>query len=156
MSHEITLKQVAARPMAAVKRRVRLETCRAEWQTASQEIAKFLKENKKVIPTSFHVFVFHPDPKGDGTEGDAYYGQLVEEKFSPKGKIVCVDTPAGEAAVVRHAGSFDGLAAAHMAAHQWMGQSGRSGAGPLWEVYGSWDVPPEQLETYVYYLLRAH
>lgn len=150
---EVIVKNVAARPMAAVKRRVRLETFRKEWEAAEPEVAKFLRGAKGVTPMAWLGFVFQPDPKGDGSIGDGYYGRLVAEPFKGKGNIQCISTPAGEAATALNIGPFEGLSATHAAVRTHISQAGMSAPGAFWEVYNTPSTDPASWEAYVYYLL---
>lgn len=61
--------------------------------------------------------------------------------------------PAGEVAWSVHRGPYQDLRAAHDRVTQWCAASGRSLAGPRWEIYGDWHEDPAGLETAVYYLL---
>lgn len=84
----------------------------------------------------------------------ADFGVEVMREFAESGQVRPVRTPSGEAAVARHVGSYDGLAEAHSAIHEWASESGRALAGTSWEIYGDWNDDPAKLETLVMYLLR--
>ena len=84
----------------------------------------------------------------------ADFGVEVTREFAGSGEVRPVGTPGGEAAVVRHAGPYDGLAEAHRAIHEWAKEGGRALAGTSWEIYGDWNNDPTKLKTLVMYLLR--
>ena len=84
----------------------------------------------------------------------ADFGVEVTREFDASGEVRPVRTPSGEAAMARHVGSYDGLAEAHSAIHEWARESGRALAGTSWEIYGDWNENPGKLETLVMYLLR--
>ncbi|MBX7183745.1 MAG: GyrI-like domain-containing protein, partial [Vicinamibacteria bacterium] len=67
----------------------------------------------------------------------------------------CVESPAGEAAVVVHRGPYGGLPKAHAALHAWCAANGRTIGAHSLEIYGDWTSDPKALETTIQYLLRA-
>jgi len=82
------------------------------------------------------------------------FGVEVTRAFQPEGEVHCVETPAGEAAVLRHRGPYTGLPRAHAALHAWCAAKGRTIGGYSLEIYGDWSSDPSQLETTLQYLLR--
>jgi effector-binding domain-containing protein len=82
------------------------------------------------------------------------FGVEVTRRFEPEGEVRCVETPAGEAAVVVHQGPYGGLAKAHAALHAWCAANGRAIGAASLEVYGDWSDDPSKLETTIQYLLR--
>jgi hypothetical protein len=81
------------------------------------------------------------------------FGVEVAREFAGSGEVRPVRTPAGEAAVAKHVGPYDGLAEAHRAIRAWAKESSRSLAGTSWEIYGDWNDDPAKLVTLVVYLL---
>jgi len=91
---------------------------------------------------------------------DANDGQLemtvgveVLGEFVDTGGVSRTTTPGGVAAVATHWGDYAKLGQAYEAIEQWCGETGRSGAGVTWEVYGDWDDNPTKVRTDVYVLL---
>jgi effector-binding domain-containing protein len=81
------------------------------------------------------------------------FGVEVTRRFEPEGEIRCVETPAGEAAVVGHRGPYGGLPEAHAALHAWCAANRRTIGAHSLEVYGDWSNDPNKLETTIQYLL---
>jgi effector-binding domain-containing protein len=82
------------------------------------------------------------------------FGVEVTRRFEAEGEVRCVETPAGEAAVVVHRGAYGGLPEAHAALHAWCAANRRKIGGRSLEVYGDWSEDPSGLETTIQYLLR--
>jgi effector-binding domain-containing protein len=82
------------------------------------------------------------------------FGVEVTRRFEPEGEVRCVETPVGEAAVLRHRGAYSGLPQAHAALHAWCAAKGRAIGAHSLEVYGDWSDDPSTLETTIQYLLR--
>ena len=81
------------------------------------------------------------------------FGVEVTRSFPPTGEVHLTETPAGEAAMAVHIGSYEGLRATHDAVQDWVRARGRSFAGWSWEIYGDWTEDVTELETEVFYLL---
>ena len=81
------------------------------------------------------------------------FGVEVVRSFTPSGEVREASTPAGEAAIAVHRGSYDQLHAAHDAIQKWVKSHDRTFAGQSWEIYGDWSNDPSNLETTVLYLL---
>ncbi len=62
-------------------------------------------------------------------------------------------TPAGQAAVALHTGSYASLVTTHDAIHAWCKAQNRVIADASWELYGDWTDDESKLETTVFYLL---
>jgi effector-binding domain-containing protein len=100
-----------------------------------------------------NVFLYHHvDPPGAGMPID--FGVEVTRRFEPEGEVRCVETPAGEAAVVEHRGPYSRLAQAHAALHSWFAANGKTIGDYSLEIYGDWSDDPNDLVTTIQYLLR--
>jgi effector-binding domain-containing protein len=77
----------------------------------------------------------------------------VVRSFVGEGDVSCVTTPAGQAAVVVHRGSYGKLGAAHDGLRQWCAANQRAIGSHSLEIYGDWSDDPDRLETTVEYLL---
>jgi effector-binding domain-containing protein len=81
-------------------------------------------------------------------------GVLAAGPFAAVGRVVPSALPGGEVVRTVHRGDYALLGRAHDAVQQFAAERGRALAGPRWEIYGHGDVPPDELETEVVYLLR--
>ena len=82
-------------------------------------------------------------------------GVEVEPPFEGDGEVVLSATPEGIVAHATHIGSYANLGRAHEAIREWSRATGRSFAGPNWEIYGHWTDDVTKLRTDVYYLVEA-
>jgi effector-binding domain-containing protein len=82
-------------------------------------------------------------------------GVEVEPPFEGTGDVMLSATPAGIVAHAIHIGSYADLGRAHEAIRAWGRTTGRSFAGPSWEIYGHWTDDLTRLRTDVYLLLEA-
>jgi len=83
------------------------------------------------------------------------FGVQVIAWFEQEEDVRCIRTPSGEAIMTVHRGSYERLAAAPTAVHDWCRKHGRRTGGFSWEIYGDWTNDPNKLETTVVYLLRS-
>jgi effector-binding domain-containing protein len=84
---------------------------------------------------------------------DVDFGVEVTRKFQPVGPIICVETPAGRAAVAVHRGAYRGMSVAHDAVHRWCRDNGETIGPYSWEIYGDHADDESRLETTIVYLL---
>jgi effector-binding domain-containing protein len=152
MRPHVQVEVVSPRLLAAVEREVAAGGVRQVWRAALDQVWAFLRSQPGLWTDGHNVFVYHHQMK-DGDPMKADFGVEVTREFAGSGEVRPVTTPSGEAAVVRHVGSYDGLAQAHSAIRAWARESGRSLAGTSWEIYGDWNDDPAKLETLVMYLL---
>jgi effector-binding domain-containing protein len=97
-----------------------------------------------------NFILYYPD--GDGFDFEC--GVEVAAPFKSAGKVRCLETPAGRAAVTTHFGVYEAMPEAHAAIHAWCAAQGETLAGINWEAYDHWHDDPAQRRTDVYYLLR--
>ena len=81
-------------------------------------------------------------------------GVLDRGPIAAEGEVHAAETPAGEAAVAVHVGSYDRMKETHDAIHAWRAANNRAFAGKSWEIYGDWSDDPAKLETTIVYLLK--
>ncbi len=153
MRPPVQVEVVSPRLLAAVGREVAPGRVGDVWRPALDQVWAFLRTQPGLRTDGHNVFVYH-HPASEGDPMHADFGVEVIREFAALGEVRPARTPGGEAAVARHVGSYDGLAQAHRAIHDWAGESCRALAGTSWEIYGDWNDDPAKLETLVLYLLR--
>jgi len=82
-------------------------------------------------------------------------GVEVPRTFESAGAVVPSSLPEGRAAHATHTGDYAGLAEAHDAIARWCRANGYSPSGTRCEVYGDWDQDPNEVQTYLYWLLES-
>jgi effector-binding domain-containing protein len=70
-------------------------------------------------------------------------GVLVRGDFTPAGRVIASELPAGEVVTVTHRGPYERLGAAHEAVLRHIAERGLSKTGVRWEIYGPWQEIPE-------------
>jgi effector-binding domain-containing protein len=80
-------------------------------------------------------------------------GVLAPLAFSPQGRVVASELPAGRVARAVHRGDYARLGETHDAVVAYADAHGLVRAGSRWEIYGHWREDPSELETEVYWLL---
>lgn len=150
----ISVRNVAAMPLAAVRRQVTAttlvpEAMKAPIWTLSQE---------RGLTTSGHLaFVYHDHGaerlinKPSGVAVDI--GVVLEEPFEGDLVLRCVMTPSGRVAFARHHGHYELLPAIHGDIRAWCAAERLAIVGINWEHYWHWHEEPEQRITDVCYLL---
>jgi effector-binding domain-containing protein len=152
MSHEVVIETVAARPIAAVRRRLRAGEVAASWRPALDLVWAFLRRHEGLRTDGDNIFVYH-HAAGPEHPMDVDLGVEVTGAFEGEGEVALTHTPAGEVAWTLHVGPYDTLSDAYDAIHAWRIANGRSFAGTSWEIYGDWTDDPAKLEVRVFYLL---
>ena len=79
-------------------------------------------------------------------------GVLVRGAFTPGGRVIRSELPAGEVVAVTHRGPYDQLGAAHEAVLRHIAEHGLEKTGVRWEIYGPWQEEPE---TEVFWQIRG-
>jgi effector-binding domain-containing protein len=153
MDHGVKLEQLRPRLLAAVRRTAAPRDIPNVFKPALDLVWAFLGKHQGLRTDGHNVFLYHHVTRPEeGMPID--FGVEVTRTFEPEGDVRCVETPAGEAAVVRHLGPYGGLAKAHAALHAWSAANGRTIGAYSLEVYGDWSDDPTKLETTIQYLLR--
>lgn len=153
MNHSVKLEQLRPRWLAAVRRTAAPRQIPVVFKPALDLVWAFLARHQGLRTGGHNVFLYHhvKEPEA-GMPID--FGVEVPRRFDAEGEVHCVETPAGEAAVVEHRGSYAGLPGAHAALHAWCAANGRTIGAHSLEVYGDWSDDPSNLETTIQYLLR--
>jgi effector-binding domain-containing protein len=152
MAYEVVVETVAARPLAAVRRRVRIGAVSTAWKPALDQVWAFLRLHEGLRTDGHNVFLYHhPARRHEPMEVD--FGVEVSGTFEGEGEVLFARTPAGEVAWTLHVGPYDRLRDAHDAINAWRATHGRGSAGVSWEIYGDPTDDPSKLEVQVVYLL---
>ena len=101
-----------------------------------------------------HVFVYR-EPSRPGEPLQCDFGVEVTRSFERAGEVYATETPAGEAAIAVHRGSYSRLNEAYEAIGEWITANGRESAGVTWEIYGDPTPDPSETETTVVRLLKG-
>jgi effector-binding domain-containing protein len=152
MSCEIVVESVTARPLAAVRRRIRIGEVSSTWRPPLDQVWAFLRRHPGLRRDGHNIFLYHhPARREDPMDVD--FGVEVTGPFESEGEVAFTETPAGTVASAVHVGPYDMLREAHDAIHAWSVAEGRSFAGASWEIYGDPTDDPTSLEVRVIYLL---
>jgi effector-binding domain-containing protein len=152
VAYEIVTELVAARPMAAVRRQVRIGQVAGAWKPALDQVWAYLRRHDGLRTDGHNIFLYHHPPRR-GEPMEVEFGVEVARTGTGEGEVVFTHTPAGLVASTRHVGPYDRLAAAHDAIHAWAAANARTIGSASWEIYGDWTDDPAELETQVVYLL---
>ena len=152
MTYEIVTERAAARPIAAVHRRVKVGHVGTSWKPALDQVWAFLRERQGLRTDGHNIFVYH-HPARRGEPMDVDFGVEVVGAFEGAGEVVFTHTPAGQVASTLHVGPYDRLADAHQAIDAWRSAHGRAFGAASWEIYGDWSDDPAALQVQVVYLL---
>ena len=150
-NYRVSIQQVAARPIAAVRARVAADRVSAEFARHLDQVYAASRSNGLRLDGQ-NIFVYRE--AGDGfLEVDFGVGALAN--VPTVGAVRQTETPAGRVAMTTHWGDYGVLGRAHDAVIRWCEENGHERAGPRWEVYGHWTDDPTKVRTDVFYLLMA-
>lgn len=149
----VSLRTVAPRMLAAVRREVSIGGVANAWRPALDKVWAFLKEHPELRDDGHNVFLYHHGLSRSAPMA-VDFGVEVIRAFDPAHEVFATETPAGEVALAVHVGSYASLRATHAAIHQWCTNQQRSIAGKSWEIYGDWTDDESKLETTIAYLLK--
>ena len=152
MSATVSLVTVRPRLIAAVHRCVTMAEMASTWRPALDQVWQFLRTQPGLRTDGHNLFLYHHPAHRDAPM-EIDFGVEVTRNFPPTGEVHLTETPAGEAAMAVHIGSYEGLRATHGAVQDWVGARRRAFAGWSWEIYGDWTEDLTKLETEVFYLL---
>jgi effector-binding domain-containing protein len=152
MTYDIVTETAAARPIAAVRRRVRVGGVGTVWRPALDQVWAFLRRHEGLRTDGHNIFVYH-HPAGPGEPMDVDFGVEVTGPFEDDSEVVFTHTPAGKVAWTLHVGPYEGLSDANDAIEAWCTEHGRALGGASWEIYGDPSDDPANLEVRVVYLL---
>jgi effector-binding domain-containing protein len=153
MDHEVCGARIAPRLLAAVRRTAAPAQVPHAFRPALDLVWAFLRAHPGLRNDGHNVFLYHhvDDPER-GMPID--FGVEVTRRFDAVGEVRCVETPAGDAAVVVHRGAYSGIPRAHAALHRWCAERGLAIGAQSVEIYGDWFDDPSRLETTIQYALR--
>ena len=153
MDSQVKIVQLTPRLLAAVRRTAAPPEIPTVFRPALDLVWAFLRAHAGLRTDGHNVFLYH-HVEGPEAGIPIDFGVEVTRRFEPEGEVRCVETPAGEAAVVVHRGAYGGLPEAHATLHDWCAANGRKVGAWSLEVYGDWSADPGKLETTIQYLLR--
>src|SRR5437764_15169138 len=153
MSLIVSVHTVAARKLAAVRRKVAIGGVGAAWRPALDKVWAFLRTKPDLRTDGHNVFLYH-HPACRDLPMDVDFGVEVVRAFEPEGEVRAVETPAGEAAVTVHVGPYERMKETHDAIHAWRAANHREFAGKSWEIYGDPSDEPAKIEVTILYLLK--
>jgi effector-binding domain-containing protein len=149
---DLTVRQIEALPrsIAGIDERVAPTALSVAISSLLGEVWQHL--NRENILTAGHNVILYNGPANP--DFDALFGVEVHERFTPAGRIIAAETPAGPVAMTVYWGEYTGLPEAHATVRQWLDAQGLRRAGPSWEVHGDWNDDPKKLRTDIFYLLE--
>ena len=146
MDHEVTVKDVAARPTAVVAATTSWHEFPTLWRELLDEVWACLRAGGIQRGCRNIMLYWNDTPQVE-------VGVELLVPCALTGRVVASTLPAGQVAMTTHFGPYAGLAEAHQAVHDWSQEQRRKLAGPRWEVYGPHSDDPAEVWTEVYYLL---
>jgi effector-binding domain-containing protein len=152
MTPSISIQNVSARKLAAVRRQVRIGQVGGAWKPALDQVWNFLKQNPGLRTDGHNVFLYH-HPANRNLPMDVDFGVEITQSFEQSGEVHFTETPGGKVAVAVHIGPYDRLSDTHQAIHTWAAANSLTFAGKSWEIYGDWTEDTSKLETRIEYLL---
>src|SRR5438067_13605602 len=100
----------------------------AAWRSALDKVWDFLRAMPGLRTDGHNVFLYHHPARRD-MPMDVDFGVEVVRAFEAEGEVHAVETPAGEAAVAVHVGSYDRMKDTRDAIHVWRAADDRAYAG---------------------------
>lgn len=151
MSYDVRVTDQPRRPIAAVAATTTWPEFPGLWRGMLDEVYACLRQAG--ARGGCNVMLYRSLP-GD----DRFAVQVGVEVIAPfqlSGRVEASALPSGFAAGTTHRGPYGELGAAHQAVLRWCAEQGRELTGERWEVYGDWHEDPAELQTEVFYRLRA-
>ena len=149
----VNVQTVQPRKLAAVRCEVALGAVGAAWAPAVGKVWPFIRSQPGLWTNGHNIFLYH-HPAHPGALILCDFGVEVTRAFETAGEVYATETPAGEAAVAVHRGSYNRIDEAHDAIRKWMVANRRESAALSWEIYGDPTPDPADTETTIVYLLR--
>src|SRR6478672_8603683 len=123
MGYDVVIKEVAARPMAAVHVSVPVGHVATVWRPALDKVWAFLRQHEHLRTDGHNIFMYrHPVRSGAPIEAD--FGVEVSGPFADAGEVVFTSTPAGRVATTVHIRPIYELARAKAAIEAWCREHG--------------------------------
>jgi effector-binding domain-containing protein len=152
MPANVSVENVPARMLVAVRRKVRIPEVRSAWKPALDRVWAFLRQHPGLRTDGHNVFLYH-HPANRQAPMDIDFGVQVTRAFEPTDEVIFTETPAGKVATALHVGPYEKLGETHDAIHAWAATNHVAFAGKSWEVYGDPTPDPAKAETRIEYLL---
>jgi effector-binding domain-containing protein len=153
MVERVQIEHLTPRWLAAVRRTALPRDTPRLVRRALDLVWAFLAKHPGLRTDGPNVFLYH-DLRWPEGWARIDFGVEVTRRFDSEGEVRCVETPAGEAAVLGHRGPYGELPKAHAALRVWCAANKRTIGAHILEVYGDWSEDPSKLETTIQYLLR--
>ena len=153
MPISVNVQTVLPRKLAAVRRDVAPGKVGSAWGPAVGKVWDFIRSRPGLWTDGHNIFVYH-HPEQAGAAMACDFGVEVTRAFETDGEVYAIETPAGEAAVAVHRGSYNRIHEAHDAIREWMAANRRESAGHSWEIYGDPTPDAADTETTIVYLLK--
>ena len=150
MAYQISVRRVAALPIAAVRARMPVREVPRRFEPMLSQVYAAAKTGAITLD-GLNVFVYRDAADG---QVDVEFGVGVQGRFSDLGPVVYSETPAGDAITTTHWGEYSDLGQAYDALEAWCAEHKRQFAGPKWERYGHHSDDPATRRTDVYCLLQ--
>lgn len=150
---QVRVETVEPRKLAAVRRKVMIGDIARAFKPALDQVWAFLREHPDLRCDGHNLFLYHHGA-GRSAPLTVDFGVEVTESFEPAGEVFATQTPAGEAALALHVGSYGSLKTTHDAIHAWCSAHHRVIADASWEIYGDFTADESKLATTVAYLLK--
>src|SRR5215470_4590238 len=110
MTYEVKVQTLSPRILAAVRRRVAIKDIPTAFKPALDSVWAFLGKHPGLRTDGHNIFLYHHE---SSAVMPVDFGVEVVRPFVGESNVACIMTPAGEAAVVVHRGSYAKMAAAH-------------------------------------------
>ncbi len=136
-----------------MRREVALGKGGSEWGPALGLVWPFIRSQPGLWNGGHNVFIYH-HPARAGAPLVCEFGVEVTRSFETVGEVYATETPAGEAVVAVHRGSYDRLTDTYVAIEEWVVTNRRESAGHSWEIYGDPTPNPADTQTTVFQLLK--
>ncbi len=155
MAHEITVKHVAAQPVAAVRTHTSLATIGPAVQAGFGSLMAYLAK-AGVDPAAAPLVVYH-DVIDRETSGDVEICIPVARSVAGEGEVYGAELPAADVATTVHQGAYAELGHVYQTLADWIQGQGHEVAGPPREIYlnDPRTVAEEELLTEIDWPIRA-
>jgi len=150
MSEEITVHEVEAQTIAAVRARMRIAEVPQRFGPLLDKVWSVIRAGD-AQKHRHNVFVYRV--RDDSDEADVEIGVQVAPCFSGAHEVIGTNTPAGRVAHAVHYGEYHELPGVHQAIIGWCSEQGLERAGVNWEVYDDWEEDAAKRRTDVFHLL---
>lgn len=137
MTFLIDTEAATARPIAAVRRQLRVGEVGTAWKPAMDQVWAYLRSHDGLWAGGHNVFVYHR-PSSSSPVMDVEFGVEVARVFEGADGVICASIPQGRA-VSTTSPSYDQLGDAHAAIDEWRKTHRLAFAGQSWETYGDPD-----------------